>query len=185
MEKIIYQGRILEIVEEETEKDGLKRTFEFVRRAPGVRLIIPKDDGILLSKEHRREVNGYDYRLPGGKVYDTLVEYNSALAAKVDMAEAAKAAAIKEASEEVGIKITDLSLFHKSIYGATVGWDLYYFIVHKYDEDVQHLEDDEDITIEHISREEAEKMCLDGRIGEERSALVLLRYLKGIKSPGN
>lgn len=178
MEKITYQGRILEIVEHDVEAGGKTKTFEFVRRSPGVRLIIPKGDGILLSKEYRREVNGYDYRLPGGKVYDSLAEYNSALGTKVDINEAAKIAAIKEGAEEVGIKITDLSLFHKSVYGATVIWDLYYFVVNKYEQDTQNLEDGEDITIEHIDRQEAERMCLDGRIGEERSALILLRYLK-------
>ena len=30
---------------------------------------------IQLSKEFRSELNGYDYRLPGGKVFDTLEEY--------------------------------------------------------------------------------------------------------------
>jgi hypothetical protein len=40
----------------ETEKDGSK--------------------ALLLTKEVRREANGVDYRLPGGKVFDTLAELN-------------------------------------------------------------------------------------------------------------
>jgi 8-oxo-dGTP pyrophosphatase MutT (NUDIX family) len=50
--------------------------FEIARRSPGVRLIICDKDKILLSKEFRKELKGYDYRLPGGKVFDTLKEYN-------------------------------------------------------------------------------------------------------------
>jgi hypothetical protein len=39
------------------------------------------------------------------------------------------------------------------------------------------LEDGEDITFEFVDNEEVKKMCLNGSISEERSALVLLRYL--------
>jgi 8-oxo-dGTP pyrophosphatase MutT (NUDIX family) len=42
-----------------------------------VRLIITDGDKILLTKEFRRELNQEDYRLPGGKVFDTLKEYNA------------------------------------------------------------------------------------------------------------
>jgi hypothetical protein len=59
-ENIVYQGRILEIVQKEV---GGK-IFEIARRSPGVRLIILKDESILLTKERRHEYNGYDYRLP-------------------------------------------------------------------------------------------------------------------------
>lgn len=179
MEKITYQGRIIEVVEKDVDINGATRTFEYARRSPGVRLIIPQNSGILLSKEYRHEVNGYDYRLPGGKVYDSLEEYNNALSSGVDIAESAKAAAIKEAGEEVGIKITDLNFIHKSVCGATVTWDLFYFIVKNFEESSQNLEHGEDITIEQVSLEKAEQMCLDGTISEERSALILLRFLKG------
>jgi len=177
-EKITYQGKIIEVVEQEIEQNGKTKTFELARRSPGVRLIIPKGSGVLLSKEYRHEIQGYDYRLPGGKVYDSLAEYNSALEASTDIQEAARSAAIKEAKEEAGITIADLTFFHKSVLGATVAWDLFYFIVNKYNEGIQHLEDGEDITMELLDRGEVEAMCLDGRISEERSALVLLRYLK-------
>jgi ADP-ribose pyrophosphatase YjhB (NUDIX family) len=178
MEKITYQGRIIEVVEQEVDLGGKSKTFEYARRSPGVRLIIPKDDGILLSKEFRHELQTYDYRLPGGKVYDSLEEYNAALAGGVDIAEAAKQAAIKEAAEEAGLKITDLAFFHKSVCGATVVWDLFYFVVNGFEQQEQNLEEGEDIAMEWVSREQAEKMCLDGSMSEERSALILLKYLK-------
>ncbi|MCX6752030.1 MAG: NUDIX domain-containing protein [Candidatus Nomurabacteria bacterium] len=177
MEKITHQGKIIEVVQKEVEHNGKTQTFEFARRSPGTRLIIPKGNKILLSKEFRHEINGYDYRLPGGKVYDSLEEYNKAIESKLDINESAKNAAIKEAQEEVGIEVKDISFFHKSICGATVVWDLFYFIVNDFDEVSQQLEHGEDITIESVDRNVAKEMCLNGKISEERSALVLLRYL--------
>lgn len=177
MEKITHQGKIIEVVQKEVEHNGKTQIFEFARRSPGTRLIIPKGDKILISKEHRHEVGGYDYRLPGGKVYDSLEEYNKALELNIDISESAKKAAIKEAREEVGIEVKDISFFHKSICGATVVWDLFYFIVNDFNQLSQELEEGEDITIEEIEKNKVREMCLNGTISEERSALVLLRYL--------
>lgn len=177
MEHITYQGRLIEVVEKEVERNGVAKTFEFARRAPGTRLIIPKDGKIVLTKEYRHELGGYDYRLPGGKVYDSLEEYNDALASGVSIEEAAEKAAIKEAHEEVGFDVKKLRLLHKSICGATVVWDLFYFVVEDFEIGEQNLEDGEDIEFEFVDAEKVRDMCLDGSISEERSALVLLRYL--------
>jgi 8-oxo-dGTP pyrophosphatase MutT (NUDIX family) len=177
METITHKGNIIEVVQKEVEVNGKKKVFEFARRSPGTRLIIPKGNTILLSKEFRSEINGYDYRLPGGKVYDTLDEYNTALFSGVDIHEAAKLGAIKEAKEEVGVEVKELSFLHTSVCGATVVWDLFYFVVNDFSETSQDLEEGEDITFEFMDKEKVRKMCLDGSISEERSALVLLRYL--------
>lgn len=178
MEKITHQGKMIEVVQKEIERNGQTWTLEFARRSPGIRLIIPKGDKILLAKEFRHEIGDYDYRLPGGKVYDSLEEYNSALKSNVDIGESAKHAAIKEAREEAGIEVKDISFIHKSICGATVVWDLFYFVVNDFEQTSQELGEGEDITIEEVDKEKVKEMCLDGTISEERSALVLLRYLK-------
>src|SRR3989344_3156812 len=146
MEKVTYQGKIIEVVEKEVEQDGKIQTFEFARRSPGTRLIIPKGDKIILSKEFRHELGKYDYRLPGGKVFDSLSEYNKALEQNVDISESAKNAAIKEAREEAGVEVKDIYFFHKSVCGATVMWDLFYFVVNDFDQVSQELEAGEDIT---------------------------------------
>jgi ADP-ribose pyrophosphatase len=176
-EKITYQGKIVEVVEREVIIGEKTKTFELARRSPGVRLIVIKDDTVYLSKEFRHEVQGYDYRLPGGKVFDTLVEFNEALSSNTDILESAKTAALKEVHEEMGIIANDIKLFHKSICGATVEWDLYYFIISDFTQENQNLEDGEIIELNPVSIDEAKRMCLDGRIDEERSALTLLRFL--------
>ena len=179
METIKYQGKILEIVEFDVSQAGKTMVFEKARRSPGVRLIIPHEGTILLSKEDRHEVGGYDYRLPGGKVIDKLADYNATLASGADMKEVAKEAAVREAREEMGLTVdaTDLTFFHKSVCGTTVEWDLYYFVVNSFGKTEQEFDEGEDITLSPFDRETVKKMCLDGSINEERSALVLLKYL--------
>ena len=101
-EEIVYKWKIFEVVKQPM-KVGEKRIFfEIARRSPGVRLIIIKDDKMLITREFRSEINCYDYRLPGGKVFDTLDEYNEHLSA--DLLPFAIDAAKKECKEEVGIK---------------------------------------------------------------------------------
>ncbi|MFA6325448.1 MAG: NUDIX hydrolase [Candidatus Paceibacterota bacterium] len=182
MEKITHQGKIIEVVHKEVKHNNKTQIFEFARRSPGARLIIPKGEKIILTKEWRHEINGYDYRLPGGKVFDSLNEYNNALEQKIDISESAKNAAIKEAKEEVGIQVKEISFFHKSVCGATVVWDLFYFVVNDFIETSQELEDGEDITVELVDLNKVKEMCLSGEIGEERSALVIMRYLNNLEN---
>lgn len=177
-EKITYEGRMFEMVEQPMKVGERIIVYENARRAPGVRLIIPTPDGkLLLSNEYRSYMGRNDIRLPGGKVFDSLIEYRQFRESGNKIEDAAKDAAIKEAGEEVGIRVEDIELFTLSNCGASVEWDLYYFVVKSYSSGEQALEHGENITPILIEREEAKKMCLDGRIGEERSALTLLRYL--------
>ena len=116
-------------------------------------------------------------RLPGGKVFDTLQEYEDFLQSWDDIQNAAKKWAIKEAQEEVGIATDDIELFAKSINGATVQWDLYYFIVGNYKQTEQNLEHGEDISFDFYDPEIVKQMCLDGTIQEDRSAMMLMKFL--------
>ncbi len=177
-EQIKYAGKMIEIVEQIQVIDGKEKKFEFARRAPGARLIIETNSGkLLLTKEFRYELKDFDYRLPGGKVFDLLTEYNAALASKRDISVDIEKAALKEAKEEVGIEICDIQKFSVSKCGATVEWDLHYFILKNVVQGAQNLEHGENIEVIEVEKEEAEKMCLDGRISEERSAMNLLKYL--------
>lgn len=111
-EQIVYQSKIVEVVQQKVKLGGEKKIFEFARRSPGTRLIIvTPENKLLLSKEYRSELDGYDYRLPGGKVFDTLSEYNEFLVSGKDVIEKAKIAAAKEGLEETGIEIEDMNLF--------------------------------------------------------------------------
>lgn len=179
MEHTTHKGKIIEVIQREVEENGKQKVFEIARRSPGVRLIISKENQIFLNKEFCHETKGYDYRLPGGKVFDTLDEYGQALESSIDIVDHARKAVIKEAYEESGIEVKDTRFLHRSICGATIEWDLFYFEITDFTQTIQHLEEGEDIEVVAFDRESVRKMCLDGTIGEERSALILLRYLAG------
>ena len=179
-EKIVYQGKIVEVVQQDFQVGAEKKVFEWARRAPGTRLIIVSpDQQILITKEFRAEVGGYDYRLPGGKVFDSLLEYKAFLVTKKEILPMAEAAAKKEAREEAGIEGENMQHIATSKCGATVEWDLYYFVVDKYKELAgQHLEAGEDISLQWLTFAEARELCMSGKMQEDRSVAVLLRWLK-------
>lgn len=175
-EKIVFQWKIVEVVHQLVKIDWQELVFEIARRSPGVRLIICNKDEILLTKEYRKELKGYDYRLPGGKVFDTLAEYNKN---KKNIKKYALIAAKRECEEEVGLIPQTLKLYYISQAWATVEWDLHYFIVKKFKQHSkwQQLELGEYIDVEWKTKKEILSLIKKWKIHEDRSVWVLMRYL--------
>ena len=178
-EKIVYEGKTFQIIRRYIKTKKIKFELEIARRSPGVRLIIIKKNKVLLTKEFRPELNKYDYRLPGGKVFDTLKEYKQSINKKQNLIGAAKRAAEKECVEETGIIPKNIKLFQISKAGLTVEWDLFYFIVEDFRQNnkSQELEQDEIIYPEWKTFNQAKEFCLNGKIKEDRSVGVLLKFL--------
>ncbi len=173
-ETVAFAGRIGELIHI-VQKDG--RTFERYRRPPGIRLVIVSPEGkILVTKERREEAGGIDLRLPGGKVCDSLNDYHALLDSGRDMLQAAQAAAVKEALEETGLIIEQPELIVTANAGATVEWDLYYFLVREYAESPggQELEAGEDIEVTWLNPDALRQAIENGEMKEWRSAGVLL-----------
>lgn len=180
-EKIVYKGKLFEVVEQTMKAGDREFHIELVRRPPGTRLIIVSEDKkILLTQEYRIELKDWDIRLPGGKVFDSSQEYNEFLKSGKDITEKAAEAAKKEAHEEAGLEVEEMQYFLTSHCGVSVIWDLYFFVVTKYQEhaDGQKLEVGENIKLKWISFTEARTLCLEGKIREDRSVAVLLKYLQ-------
>ena len=184
MEKVLFKDGIFELVSEEKEYliDGKKKNIKrkYVRRPPGVRaIIINNKNEILLSKEYRYEHECFDYRLPGGKVFDSIEEYNEKIKEN-NVLDYAYKQVIKETKEEVGILVSNPQVYTISRAGSSIEWDLYYFIVRDYEiiNNGQELEEDEVVDgFVFKSKEEIIKMCIDKEIHEERTIGVLLTYL--------
>lgn len=186
MEKAIFNNGFLEFLETEEEhtinnqKKLIKR--KMVRRPPGVRaLILNKNDNqkILLSKEFRYELDKWDYRLPGGKVFDTLDLYKEAIA-RNDVQKYVDESVAKEVLEEVGLIVKSQKLLKISHDGAGVIWDLFYYEIKDYEEslDGAHLEENEFVEgYVWKSFDEIIKMCIEQKINEERTVGVLLSYI--------
>lgn len=175
-EKIEYKGKIFEIIKQPMKIGGKKIIFEIARRSPGVRLIIVKGNQILITKEYRSELNDYDYRLPGGKVFDTLDEYN--LNRDTDMLSFTVDAAKRECREETWLVVKNIRHFATSVAGATVKWNLEYYIIDEFEENTsgQNLEDGEIISVEWKSFEEVRELCKQWRISEDRTIWILFRF---------
>lgn len=178
-EDIVASGKLFELVHT-TQPDG--RVFESARRAPGVRALIADRTAkkLLLTREFRQELNGYDYRLPGGKVFDSLAEYEEFRRSGEDILAAAQRKAQAEAAEEAGIGVESMQFFKKSTLGATVEWDLYVFEATKWHAlaDGQSLEPGEQIDeVGWYDFAEVQRMVLSGEMQEERIALIVLQWL--------
>ena len=174
---VTYHGNLFEILQNE-------KGWEKAARAPGVRVILDDQAAgkILLTREFRAELNDYDFRLPGGKVFDSLAEYETFRESGADILEPAVTKAIHETREESGYDIAWPQFVSKSTLGATVDWDLYVFAATEFTkrDDGQQLEDGEQIeTGLWFSYGEVRQMIMDGAMQEERIALVLLRYATG------
>lgn len=179
--EVVYRGKMFEIIHFEGKS---KIKFEVAVRAPGTRLIIEtkKDDEIalLMTKEIRRETNGYDYRLPGGKVFDSLEEYDLSKKQKDDFYLMVENGAKKEGREEAGILSGQYELIHVSRDGASVEWDLFYFVVKNAVFGEQELEEYEkgNIDIVVLNAQEIFDKLVNREIQEGRSADVLWLWLK-------
>ena len=169
---------MIEVIHETFISNGKEIILEKGRRAPGVRLIIETPDGkFLISKEERPTI-GMDYRLPGGKVFDSLIEYNEfILNNKENILERVKDAVVREGVEEAGIKALEMELICISHCGGSFDWDLYYFLIKKYEEVGQQLEEHEKIESVKVSKEELASLALSGEMKEDRSVAVLLKFL--------
>jgi hypothetical protein len=55
-ERIVFQGKIIEVVHQLVKICNQEFVFEIAKRSPGVRLIILNKDKILLTKEYRKEL---------------------------------------------------------------------------------------------------------------------------------
>lgn len=175
-EDIVFQWKIIEVVNQTVQIGEKEVIFEMAKRSPGVRLIICDETRFLITKEFRKELNDFDYRLPGGKVFNTLSEYNEK---KNDIETYALAAAKNECKEETWLIAEDIALHYISHAWATIERDLYYYIVKKFtpNDKGQELELWENITVEWKTKQELLTLIKSWAMHEDRSVGVVLKYL--------
>lgn len=157
--------------------------YEMVRRPPGVRALVVQNDKILLSHEYRYELDKWDYRLPGGKVFNTNDDYCDAVK-RNSLMDDVIIALKKELLEEVSVEIENYFMFDISYCGLKVEWDLYYFLIDQFtqyeDNSIQKSEF-EYIENQWFDFSTALKLCLNGSISEKRTAYEIIRYIFGRK----
>lgn len=185
-QKQIFKGSHIEVFNQKIqfEKNGVFEEYEIetARRTPSVRAIIvdKQNKAILLTKEYRTELEDWDFRLPGGKVFDKLDVYLDYINKKIDILPFADKKVDEEVLEEAGIIVKNKYFFHKSITGISIVWDLYYYVIDQFELGKQQVSEVEYIEPIWIPFDAIERMCITMEISEERSALVLLKFLKSI-----
>lgn len=180
--EIVYKGKMFEVINWEP-KPGV--VFEVAVRAPGVRLIIEteknRSKALLMTREVRyeREKPITDFRLPGGKIFDSLDQLDIHRKSGGDIAPLAEAAAKKEGLEEAGISGGEYTLVEVSKAGTSVEWDLHYFKVVNASIGEQELEEHEkgDIETVILSAGEIFEKLSKREIKEGRSADMLWSWL--------
>lgn len=181
---VLFSGRISAIVEREVRlPDGKVRTFEYAERPPGVRILVRAGGQFLVTSEWRDERGGFDIRIPGGKVFDTFAAY-APHRSSPSLGEAAADAAIRELREETGIlaNASDLRFIKATECGATVLWQLYYYLVdiapHALTPLIQ-THEGELIEPRWITPGELFRHCMKGEVTEDRTAAVIFQWLVG------
>ena len=178
--KEVYEGKIVGVKRQLMKEPTREIEYEWAYRSPGTRGLIVKDNKILITKEYRPSQESYDYRIPGGKVFETLKEYQEVLKkGKEHITHAAKERIIIECLEETGIIVNKLNHIHTSKCGATMRWDLFYYLITDFEEHPQGQELDHGEIIEPIWKtfEEVKEMCINKEIKEDRTVAVLLRFI--------
>lgn len=180
-----YKGRILRIITRLMKlPTGKEVAFEYAERPPGSRVIvINSEQHILLTKEWREEHSSWDYRLPGGKVFDTIESYLKYRDDDMEIKKESLKAAKKELLEEAGLNFPEsaFNFIYRSVCGATIIWDLYYYKVEvegKLPVLNEILTSEGENTIPTwVSMEDLKNICMDGAIKEDRSLAVLFKFI--------
>lgn len=112
-------------------------------------------------------------------MFDTLKEYKKALKRSENIFGYAIEAAKRECFEETGLITKKIRHIHTTTSGATVIWDLFYFVIDEFKKckNGQNLENDEVVRLKWKTFEEVKQMCLSKEIKEDRTVGVLLRFL--------
>jgi 8-oxo-dGTP pyrophosphatase MutT (NUDIX family) len=193
-ETVLFEGEMFQVIskpylvvdDKKTNGKPEKENHEIARRSPGVRLLITRNRSLyLLTKEWRTEVGatgGFDYRLPGGKVFGKLKDYELFLDSGKDILPFAIEAAKREAKQEAGIFITrDPKLIRRSPAGSSLVWDLYYFLVEEFEVGEASPKKGEFFASRESRTwrtfEDVKRLCLQNRILEDRSMGVLLKFI--------
>ena len=182
--EILYKGNIGALLRMPMLVDRghgyIKKDFQKFVRTPGVRIIAIEDEKILLTKEFRHELNDFDYRLPGGKVFDAFDDFLPYMTTGKEIPhEQILKAARAELQEEASKDSKSLTILKNSHSGASIGWDLYYIVAQDITDfkDETENEGEQIESVEWKSFSEVEEMCLDGEISEDRTAATLLQFI--------
>ena len=180
-DKVLFSGKLIDIASRtlRVSREGVETVYsiEVARRPPGVRILVHNAGKYLLLKEFRSELGRWDYRLAGGKIFESQSQHLAFLVSGDDILDAASGAVVAEAREELGIKVHSATILRKSSAGATIDWDLYFFQVLSFEEIPQgpSPESTELLVAEWHGHTSVLELIKSGEFSEDRSIGLLLQ----------
>jgi len=161
--KEVYKGRVVDLSVDRVEMPNGKTTELEVIRHPGAAAMVPlaDSDEVLLVRQYRYATGGWLLEVPAGKL---------------DRGEDPEACAVRELEEEVGMKPAKV---------IPLGWiwttpgftdeKIWLYLCRDLRPAQQDLQDDEVLTVESRSLEEAIEMVRQGEICDSKSICALLQ----------
>ena len=165
---VIYKGKILRLnCDDVLASNGEKVKREIIHHNGGVCVLAFYNDKIPLVKQYRYSYQEEMYELPAGKLEKNENSYD---------------AGIRELEEEVGLKaesLTSLGVMYPSC-GYT-NEKIYLYKANDVKPSKQHLDSDEDITVNYFSIDEILQMIDSGKIKDAKTICLVLKYVRTIK----
>lgn len=140
---------------------GKKQTWErIVRPASVIVLAVDSHGRLLLTREYRISLQGYSWRVPGGRV---------------DRGETPRAAAQRELEEEVGYRAKQLKLLQVANVSQTMRWARYVYLAKRLTPVSVTKDESEDITVIPTLLAKAFNMVVAGKIENDIIAYAICR----------
>jgi ADP-ribose pyrophosphatase len=167
--RVIFEGKHFRVFHEDVEPEpGYSTTFEYVQRNDGARIIVLDGRRVLLTREYRHELQGYDWRLPGGRL---------------NADEPASEAAKRELIEETGVRADRWKFLWSTTPDSTVRYQRHFFLAEGISVGDPSRDPGERLTVHWVELPSACELALRGEIREEISALSLLRLRHRLENP--
>jgi len=163
--KSIFSGRMIDLqVDTVRLPDGRTATREIVRHPGAVAVLALLDGGrrMLVVEQYRKPLEKTQVEIPAGKL---------------EAGEDPLAAAARELEEETGYRAKSLELLHT--FSTSPGFAdeiIHLYIADQLEEGTVRLDDEEFLTSEAISLDEAWEYIRDGRIGDAKTLLAVYAW---------
>jgi len=161
--KSIFQGRIISLqVDTVSLPNGGTATREIVRHPGAVAVLALKDGKMLVVEQFRKPLEKVQVEIPAGKL---------------DAGEEPETAAIRELEEETGYRAR--SIRHLHTFSTSPGFAdevLHLYVADDLEPSATNLDEDEFLTCESITMEQAQAYIKEGRICDAKTLLAVYAW---------